>query len=122
MASSSLLNRAFFGKDNCLKVTLNKNLDCYFEFGRSGSDGWQWFPVKFNDVELAKMLLVLNGTLPSVSFFHNFKGDTRQIWIAKKQSFISFKIKEVSKGLDVGEQTVLIELLRHIIVRMNLTF
>lgn len=128
------LQKAFFGKDNCLKVSLNKDMDCYFEFGtpktkdsasgKSGPDkpvqGWNWKPVKFNDAELGEIILVLEGKKTSTSFFHDFKGDKTQIWISKTEKFFSIKVKELTKGLNDGEQVVLREILKHAVVRMNI--
>ena len=116
------LQKAFFGKDNCLKVTLNKDLDCYFEFGlpHKEGNGWNWKPVKFSDIELGEIILVLEGKKDSVSFFHDFKGDKTQIWVKKTEKFFTIKVKELSKGLSDSEQTVLREILRHAVVRMNI--
>lgn len=123
------LQKAFFGKDNCLKVTLSKDLECYFEFGTpksadtvQGSGNWNWKPVKFSDMELGEIVNVLEGKKDSVSFFHDFKGDKTQIWVKKSDKFFTIKVKELSKGLSDGEQTVLRELLKHIIVRMSIVF
>lgn len=135
MTSVIHLQKAFFGKDNCLKVTLNKEMDCYFEFGipkttstastiktdnRNPDRRWLWRPVKFSDVELGEIILVLEGKKSSVSFFHDFKGDKTQIWVKKTDKFFSIKVKELSKGLSDGEQVVLRELLKHIVVRMSI--
>ncbi|MBN1175103.1 hypothetical protein JXA48_00510 [Candidatus Woesearchaeota archaeon] len=116
------LQKAFFGKDNCLKLTLNADLECYMEFGtpKPNSKEWNWKPVKFNDVEIGEIINVLEGKKQSVSFFHDFKGDKTQIWINKSEKFFSIKVKELSKGLNDGEQRVLLELLKHIIIRMNI--
>ena len=122
------LQKAFFGKNNCLKLTLNNDLECYFEFGtpkatqvpKKEGAGWNWKPVKFNDSELGEIINVLEGKKDSVSFFHDFKGDKTQIWIKKSEKFFSIKVKELSKGLNDGEQRVLLELLKHIIIRMNI--
>ncbi|MFP4523168.1 MAG: hypothetical protein ACOCQQ_00465 [Candidatus Nanoarchaeia archaeon] len=122
------LQKAFFGKNNCLKITVNNNLECYFEFGtpkktllaKKDGRGWNWKPVKFNDNELGEIINVLEGKKDSVSFFHDFKGDKTQIWIKKTEKFFSIKVKELSKGLHDGEQRVLLELLKHIVVRMNI--
>ncbi|MEA3399499.1 MAG: hypothetical protein U9R00_03260 [Patescibacteria group bacterium] len=119
------LSRAFFGKDNCLKIYLNDKLECYFEFGTPKTkkgEGWNWKAVKFNDAELGEMIGVLEGRKESVSFFHNFKGDKTQIWIRKNSDKFSIKVRELAKGLNFGEQMVLKELLGHCIVRMNLVF
>ncbi len=118
------LSRAFFGKDNCLKVYLNDKLECYFEFGSPNKqgEGWKWKPVKFNDAELGEMIGVLEGRKENVSFFHDFKGDKTQIWVRRNADKFSIKVKELAKGLNFGEQMVLKELLGHCIVRMNLVF
>lgn len=127
------MQKAFFGKDNCLKLTLSEKIDeknklnnekeCYFEFGtpkQNSKEGWNWKPVKFNDAELGEIINVLEGKKDSVSFFHDFKGDKTQIWIKKSEKFFSIKVKELSKGLNDGEQRVLLELLKHVIIRMSI--
>jgi len=125
------LQKAFFGKDNCLKLTLSEkitkdmrseNIECYFEFGmpKKDSKGWTWKPVKFNDGEIGEIINVLEDKKKSVSFFHDFKGEKTQIWINKSEKFFSIKVRELSKGLNDGEQRVLLELLKHIIVRMSI--
>ena len=117
------LQKAFFGKNNCLKITLNNNMECYFEFGtpkKETKDGWNWKPVKFSDIELGEIISVLEGEKEGINFFHDFKGDKTQIWIKKTDKFFSIKVKELSKGLNNGEQIVLREILKHIIVRMNI--
>lgn len=117
------IQKAFFGKDNCLKVTLNKDMDCYFEFGTPKKDkgeGWNWKPVKFSDIELGDIILVLEGKKDGVNFFHDFKGEKTQIWIKKTEKFFSIKVRELSKGLSEGEQVVLREILKHAIVRMSI--
>ena len=44
-----LINKAFFGKNNCLKVTLNSNRECYFHFGQvDKTNSWVWKKIKFN--------------------------------------------------------------------------
>ena len=58
------LQKAFFGKDNCLKINFTSENDCYFEFGlpkNNGEKGWKWKPVKFNDIELGDIISVLEG-------------------------------------------------------------
>ena len=119
------LQKAFFGKDNCLKVTLNKDLECYFEFGtpkQESKEGWNWKPVKFSDIELGEIVNVLEGKKDSVSFFHDFKGEKTQIWVKRSDKFFSIKVKELSKGLNDGEQRVLQEILKHAMIRMNIIF
>ena len=77
-------------------------------------------PVKFSDIELGEIILVLEGKKNTISFFHDFKGEKTQIWIKKSEKFFSIKVKELSKGLSDGEQTVLREILKHLVVRMNI--
>lgn len=130
------LQKAFFGKDNCLKLTLTEKYneqnkpnyskineyECYMEFGmpKQNSKDWHWKPVKFSDTEIGEIINVLEGKKQQASFFHDFKGEKTQIWIKKTEKFFSVKVKEMSKGLNEGEQRVLLELLKHIIVRMNI--
>lgn len=115
-----LLSKAFFGKGNCLKATLNDSLDFYFEFGKQENEKWSWKKVKMNDDELGEILSVLENVKDSVSFFHDFKGDKTQIWINKKDAFLFIKVRELSKSLTMGEQFVLREIIRHSVVRMNM--
>ncbi|MGV8162473.1 MAG: hypothetical protein ACP5N2_04045 [Candidatus Nanoarchaeia archaeon] len=122
-----VINKAFFGKNNCLKATLNDAGEFYFHFGtpKPGSQqnedsAWSWKKVKMNDGELADILLVLEGKKESTAFFHDFKGEKTQIWVSKKDNFLFIKIKEVNKSLTEMEQIVLRELLKYCILRMNL--
>ena len=115
-----LLNKAFFGKNNCLKITLNMSKDCYFHFGvLKNEKNWGWKKVKFNDMELGEIINVLENKKPSVSFFHKFNGGQTQIWINKSEKYFFIKVKELSKSLNEGEQTVLKVLLERIIWIMN---
>lgn len=126
-----VVNKAFFGgkqgAKNCLKVTLNKDKECYFNFGIEEKDKkYKWIPVKFQDTELGEILHILSFRKNSVAFFHSFKGKgtetKRQIWVNrsddKKTVFV--KIKELTKPLSMGEQKVLEILLTQIIAKMNL--
>lgn len=116
-----ILSKAFFGKNNCLKVTFNNQHDCYFEFGKTTNEkNWVWKKVKMGDYELGDILRVLEGKIDQVSFFHDFKGDKTQIWVNRKDNFMFIKVRELSKSLTTGEQRVLQELLSFIIVRGNL--
>lgn len=116
-----IISRAFFGKKNCLKVTFNNLKECYFEFGTTKDEKlWAWKKVKMNDAELGDILRVLEGKTESVSFFHDFKGDKTQIWINKKDDLFFIKVRELSKSLSTGEQRVLEELLRFMIMRSSL--
>ncbi|MFA6072599.1 MAG: hypothetical protein WC758_00605 [Candidatus Woesearchaeota archaeon] len=122
-----VINKAFFGKSNCLKATLNDAGEFYFHFGspkkiqlNSEDSSWSWKKVKLNDNELADILLVLEGKKESIAFFHDFKGEKTQIWISKKDNFLFVKIKEVNKVLTEQEQIILRELLKYCLLRMNL--
>jgi len=123
--SSHLITKAFFGKNICLHVYLNKNKECYFAFGvpnnKNGS-GWQWKSVKFNDSEIGDIIGVIDGLKDSANFFHSFKTEKTQIWIRKKGSSLFIKTKDYVKGLNFGEQMVLRELLKHIIIRTSIPF
>lgn len=115
-----MINKAFFGKNNCLKITLNQQNECYFHFGLAGKDNqWAWKKIKFNDAELGLMLLVLKNQKKSVAFFHSFNGKKTQIWMNRDNEFVFLKIKEMSKSLTEGEQEVLKILIEQIIIKMN---
>ncbi|MGV8169268.1 MAG: hypothetical protein ACP5N3_04400 [Candidatus Nanoarchaeia archaeon] len=122
-----VINKAFFGKNNCLKAALNDAGEFYFHFGtpkpgqvQESESSWNWKKVKMHDGELADILLVLEGKKESVAFFHDFKGEKTQIWVSKKDNFLFIKIKEVNKSLTEQEQIVLRELLKYCVLRMNL--
>ena len=122
-----VINKAFFGKNNCLKATLNDAGEFYFHFGtpkpgqqQNEDSAWSWKKVKMNDGELGDILLVLENSKESTAFFHDFKGEKTQIWVSKKDKFFFLKIKEVNKSLTEQEQVVLRELLKYCILRMNL--
>lgn len=128
----TLLERAFFGKDSCLVVSMNNENQCYFQFGKitgkdaAGKDAWLWKKTKMNDVELGDIISVLEGTKQKTSFFHSFeKGATKtqtQIWVERLDGGnVRFSVKEAGRALMPGEQQVLLLLLRHIILMMNLT-
>jgi len=126
-----IINKAFFGgragARNALKITLNKNMECYFNFGIEQPDkSYLWIACKMKDSELGDIINVLAGKIASIAFFHRFNGKDgetkRQIWINrsidKKAFFI--KVKELTKPLSLGEQKVLELLLSQIVVRMGL--
>lgn len=130
--NSLIINKAFFGgrpgAKNVLKITLNKNKECYFNFGiEQQNSKYLWIPCKMNASELGDIINVLTGKISSIAFFHKFNGKkgetTRQIWINrsddKKTVFI--KVKELTKPLSMGEQKVLELLLSQIIVRLSLS-
>jgi hypothetical protein len=120
MTTKTILERAFFGKTNCLKTQLNSKGEFYFQFGTQEGSEWKWKNIKMNDMELGDILLVLEGNKQSTSFIHDFKGDKTQLWISKKEDAAFFKIKETTKGLNLSEVIVLRELIKHSIVRMNI--
>jgi len=125
-----IINKAFFGgrpgAKNVLKITLNQNKECYFNFGMEQPDHkYQWIPCKMNDSELGEIINVLTGKIPSIAFFHRFKGKNgetqRQIWINRTddRKTVFIKIKELTKPLSSGEQKVLELLLTQMIVKMS---
>jgi len=119
-----ILSKAFFGKDNCLRVYLNTKKECFFEFGfpRGGGKNWSWKAVKFSDVELGELIAILEGVKDSTSFFHSYNGGKTQIWVRKNKESFFIRLKDLSKGLNIGEQVVLRELLSHIIIISNSYF
>ena len=114
-----LVNKSFFGKENCLKIQLNNEKECYFHFGIGKNNEWIWHKIKMNDIELGEIIQVLQGKKPSVAFFHKINGSDRQIWVNKKDKYFFIKIKELSKSLSEGEQEVLRILLENIIWEMG---
>jgi hypothetical protein len=119
-APKLLVNKAFFGKGNCLKFTLNAVGDVYMHFGVD-KDGWQWKKVKFSDMELGQIALVLEGKQQAASFFHDFQGKKTQIWVNRQKEFVFIKVKELSKSLSIGEQYVLKTLIDKSIWHMNMS-
>jgi hypothetical protein len=122
----TLLQRAFFGQENVLKVLVNSRGECYFQWGwPTAAERWDWKKVKFNDMELGEILLVLQGQKERASFFHTFDGaegkSTTQVWVSRSGGYCTFKVKECSKSLTAAEQKVLEVLLQHAIVMMNLS-
>ena len=117
-----VINKAFFGKENCLKIALNQQKECYMHWGMKKDNKYEWIKVKFADLELAQIHEVLDSKKSQVAFFHSFNGKTRQILVNKSTDgeSIFFKIKEMNKSLTKGEMTVMKLLLAHIIIRMNL--
>ena len=114
-----VLNKAFFGKSNCFKITLNDKSECYFHFGVEKNGGYTWKKVKMCDNELGEIIQVLRKDKNSVAFFHNFNGSSTQIWINRKDKYFFIKVKELSKSFSEGEQVVLLILLENTIWEMN---
>ena len=106
-----ILNKAFFGKINCLKVLMNADKEVYFHLGllkkNVGVEEWGWKKVKMSDNELGEIVNLLNKEVGSCSFFHSFNEKKAQIWCKKSDKFFNIKINEVSKNLAVGEFEVL---------------
>lgn len=101
------LNKAFFGKNNCLKVNFNIEKKCYLHWGIKGTGGYEWLKAKFNCEELALIKRVLDGQNPSESFIHSFEGKKTQFWLSQKESVFFFRAKsenhDISKSLNIAE-------------------
>ena len=116
-----LVDKAFFGKINCLKVQVNDEKDVYFHMGLldQKKDEWNWEKVKMSDVELGQIVHVLKKEEGKCSFFHSFNDKKTQIWCNKSATSFSIKVKETSKNLSVGEFEVFRILLEKVILLMN---
>ncbi|MFT4249821.1 MAG: hypothetical protein ACMXYD_00460 [Candidatus Woesearchaeota archaeon] len=113
-----LMDKAFFGKDNCLTVQLRaKNV--YFKWGKKVGEQWEWKNVKFSDVELGDILRLLQGDVSEVKFYHSFNEESTQIWGSRLKDKVVLKAADYTKGLSAGEQKVLEVLLTHAIWMMN---
>lgn len=113
LSTSLKLDKAFFGKINCIKLQMNEDNDIYFHMGLldKKTNNWNWEKVKMSDTELAEIVNLLKKPEGKCSFFHSFDKKTTQIWCNKSENSFSIKIKDVSKNLSVGE----FELLRIIL-------
>ena len=114
-----LVDKAFFGKDNCLSLQVKKEA-CYMKWGRKTGGSWEWKTVKFSDVELGELLALIDGTVPEVKFFHSFGDDKTQLWFTCKDNSLICKAGAFTKGLSLGEMRVLGVLLGHSVWMMNL--
>ncbi len=114
-----LLDKAFFGKDNCITVQVRKDA-AFLKWGRKSEGAWVWKNVKFADVELGEILRVLSGATDEASFFHSFQGESTKIWVSRQQNAVVLRADDFTKGLQPGEQEVLGVLLRNAIWLMNL--
>ncbi len=114
-----ILNKAFFGKNNCFKLTVNDKKECYFHFGIEKEGLYVWKKVKMNDAELGDILSVLHHRKQAVSFFHDYNGSSTQIWVNRKNPHFFIKVKELSKSFSEGEQEVLRILIENSIWVMN---
>jgi ribonuclease HI len=116
--SNLIVNKAFFGKINCLKVQLSKNKDIYFHIGLLKNNSWDWEKVKMSDIEIGEIINILKKDRASCSFFHKFDKNTTQIWCRKDENSFNIKIKDKSKNLSIGEFEVLRIILEEIIKKV----
>lgn len=109
------LDKAFFGKINCLKIQMNQYNDIYFHIGIINQKDkiWNWLKVKMSDIELSEIVNLLKQEEGKCSFFHSFDDKKTQIWCNKSKTSFSIKIKDISKNLTIGE----FELLRILLER-----
>lgn len=103
------VDKAFFGKINCLKIQMNSDNEIYFHIGllNAKTNAWSWNKVKMSDSELGEIISVLRKDEAKCSFFHSFSEKKTQIWCNKTKESFSIKIGEVSKNLTAGEFEVL---------------
>jgi len=101
------LDKAFFGKINCLKIQMNQDNEIYFHMGILKVGSWSWDKVKMNENELGDIINILKKDEGKCSFYHSFETKKTQIWCNKSKLGFSIKIKDVSKNLSVGELEVL---------------
>ncbi len=114
-----LVDKAFFGKDNCLSLQVKKDA-CFMKWGRKAGSSWEWKTVKFSDVELGELLALVDGTVSEAKFFHSFGDDKTQLWFTRKDNSLICKAGDFTKGLSLGEMRVFGVLLRHSVWMMNL--
>lgn len=116
-----ILNKAFFGKINCLKILMNSDREVYFHLGlKDKNDMWVWKKVKMSDVELGSIIDVLNKSGDaSCSFYHAYEGKKAQIWCKKSDKSMNIKINDLSKNLTPGEFTVLRVILEQCVRLIN---
>lgn len=115
----TIINKAFFGKDNCLKLNLNDKKELYLHVGKKEKD-WTWNKAKITDLEAAQLIDIIKQENGSISFYHDYNGQKTQIWINKSKDFLNIKINNKSKSLKKPETIVIEELLKHSLVRMNI--
>lgn len=115
----TLVDKAFFGKDNCLSLQVRSDA-CFLKWGRKQGSAWEWKNTKFSDVELGELVALLRGEVSEAKFFHSFGDDKTSIWFARKDSGVVCKAGDFTKGLSLGEARVFEVLLTHSIWMMNL--
>ena len=118
MQNFILLERAFFGKDNCFIIALNSNKECYFRFGVKKA-AWEWKKIKISDVELADILAVIEKKKPKTAFYHKFNETATQIWVNSSEEYLTIKVRESSKSFSIAEQQILKVLIERMIWIMN---
>jgi len=117
---SLVINKAFMSKKNALKIQYNKDVNqIYIHAGKKDTEKWVWIKSKFADSEIGEILRILDGQIDKCSFFHQYNRKATRTWINKKNGFIFFKVEDISKALNSGEQEVMKVLLRKIIVLAN---
>lgn len=118
--NSQRLARAFFGRDSCVRF---EHADAtWMMVGKKHGHGeWQWQKAKLNPEEVGEIIAVMSGRIDKAGFFHTFdkdgvKKETR-INISKTDDSpnIFFRIDELAKPLDIGEQEVLKALLQRVL-------
>ena len=119
-----ILNRAFFGKINCLKVLMNSNREVYLHIGllEDKTNKWNWKKVKMSDVELGEIINVLKKKESKCSFFHSYNDTKTQIWCNKSELSFNIKIDSISKNLNRGEFETLRLILEECVRTMNFKF
>ena len=114
------LNRTFFGQTTALKVQYNKDLNKIFvHTGKKNGESWKWEVAKLYDTELAEVLRLLNKEIDRIGFFHQFESKETKISVNRKEETVFFRIGDISKALNYGEQVVLKLLLENLILRSN---
>jgi hypothetical protein len=113
-----MVKKAFFGKSNCLKVQQTDS-DVYFHMGVNKAGTWEWTKIKMGDTELGEIIRVLEGKSERWSTVHQFGEKQNKIWVNRSADAVFFKVNDISKSLNSGEQEVMATLLRSCIVKMD---
>lgn len=103
--SNLKLDKAFFGKINCIKIQLSNENDIYFHIGllSQKSKEWRWEKVKMSDIELGEIISILKKDIGKCAFYHKFGDSKTQIWCNKSPESFSIKVNDISKNLSIGE-------------------
>ncbi len=113
-----MYNKPFFGKNTCLKIQTSES-DAYIHIGKKKEEEWDWTKLKMSDVELGHILRVLKDETGSWSTVHEFQGNQNKIWVNKNEGTVFFKVNDVTKALNPGEQKVLSVILKKVIEDIN---